>query len=60
MSACGLGEAPAAKLLEQGAVAVSEGSEFGTNGQDHVRLNFGTSEAVLNEILDRLTPYLRA
>ena len=60
VSACGLGEAPAAGLLERGAVAVSEGSEFGTNGHGHVRLNFGTSEAVLDEILDRLTPCLNA
>ena len=58
VSACELGEAPAARLLEQGAVAVSEGSEFGTNGRGHVRLNFGTSAAVLDEILDRLTPCL--
>ena len=58
VSACELGEAPAARLLEQGAVAVSEGNEFGTNGRGHVRLNFGTSAAVLDEILDRLTPCL--
>ena len=54
VSACGLGEAPAARLLEQAGVAVSEGTEFGTNGHGHVRLNFGTSAAVLDEILDRL------
>ena len=58
-SDCRLGDAPATRLLEQGAVAVSEGSEFGTNGRGHVRLNFGTSAAVLDEILDRLTPCLR-
>ena len=58
VSACGLGEAPAARLLEQAGVAVSEGTEFGINGRGHVRLNFGTSEAVLDEILDRLLPRL--
>ena len=59
VSACGLGEAPAARLLDDAGVAVSEGSEFGTNGQGHVRLNYGTSAAVLDEILDRLLPHLR-
>ena len=59
VSACGLGEAPAARLLELAGVAVSEGTGFGTNGDGHVRLNFGTSGTVLDEILDRLTPFLR-
>ena len=54
VSACGLGEAPAATLLLQAGVAASEGTEFGTNGHGHVRLNFGTSIEVLDEILDRL------
>ena len=60
VSACGLGTAPAARLLEQAGVAVSEGTEFGTNGDGHIRLNFGTSAAVLDEILDRLLPSLQA
>ena len=58
VSACGLGEAPAARLLERAGVAASEGSEFGTNGDGHVRLNFGTSAPVLDEVLDRLVPCL--
>ena len=60
LSACGLGTAPAARLRDQAGVAVSEGTEFGTSGHGHVRLNFGTSEAVLDEILDRLLPRLGA
>ena len=60
VSACSLGEAPAARLLEQSGVALSEGSDFGTNGHGHVRLNFGTSAAVLDQILDRLVPHLQA
>ena len=59
-SACGLGDAPAARLLRDAGVATSEGTGFGTNGSGHVRLNFGTSAAVLDEILDRLTPALRS
>ena len=60
LSVCGLGTAPAARLLDQAGVAVSEGTEFGTSGHGHVRLNFGTSAAVLDEILDRLLPRLGA
>ena len=58
VSACGLGDTPAARLLQQAGVAVSEGTDFGTNGDGHVRLNFGTSQAVLDEVLDRLAPHL--
>ena len=58
VSACELGEAPAARLLQDARVAVSEGTEFATNGDGHVRLNFGTSQAALDEILDRLIPCL--
>ena len=59
VSACGLGKAPAARLLHDAGVALSEGTEFGTNGDGHVRLNFGTPMTVLDEVLDRLTPCLR-
>ena len=59
VSACSLGDAPAACLLADAGVAASEGTEFGTNGGGHIRLNFGTPKAVLNEILDRLVPCLR-
>ncbi len=59
VSACGLGDAPAARLLADAGVAASEGTEFGTNGQGHIRLNFGTPMEVLDEVLDRLVPCLR-
>ena len=58
VSACGLGDSPADRLVRDAGVATSEGTEFGTNGDGHVRLNFGTSRPVLDEILDRLTPAL--
>ena len=60
VSACGLGEAPASCLLHNAGVALSEGTEFGTNGDGHVRLNFGTPMTVLDGVLDRLVPCLRA
>ena len=58
VSACSLGDAPAGRLLADAGVAASEGTEFGTNGHGHIRLNFGTPMAVLDEILDRLIPRL--
>lgn len=60
VSACGLGDRPATRLLERARVALLEGTEFGTGGEDHVRLNFGTSRTVLNAIIDRLVPHLQA
>ncbi len=60
VSACGLGPEPAATLLERARVSVSEGRDFGPGGEDHVRLNFGTSSEVLDTILDRLLPHLQA
>lgn len=54
LSALELGAQPAARLVEEAQVRTSEGSEFGTGGGGHVRLNFGTSTVLLEEILDRL------
>lgn len=60
VSACGLGQQPAARLLDDARVALNEGAEFGTGGEGHVRLNFGTSRTVLDAIIDRLVPHLQA
>ena len=59
LSALGLGPDPAAVLLERARVRTSEGHDFGTGGEGHVRLNFGTSTSLLEEILDRLVRALR-
>ena len=50
----GLTTKPAAKILDRAKVAFSEGTSFGSEGEGHVRINFATSRAILNEILDRL------
>ena len=42
-------EAPAARLLERGRVALVEGSDFGAAGAGFARLNLGTTRAVLEE-----------
>ena len=59
LSALDLGRDAAARLLERAQVRTSEGHEFGTGGEGHVRLNFGTSTTLLEEILDRLVRALR-
>ena len=53
-----LGEDPAAELLEKARVALSSGIPFGTGGAHHARLNFATSEEILEEAIARITPWL--
>jgi cysteine-S-conjugate beta-lyase len=49
-----LGRAPAEFFLERARVALSPGSEFGEPGHGFVRLNFATSQDILDRILDRM------
>ncbi len=58
VSACELGDRPAESLLNRARVALNEGTDYGSNGAGHVRLNFGTSRAMLDRIIDRLIPHL--
>lgn len=53
-SALGLGPDPAAHFLERGRVALARGLDFGKQGASFVRLNFGTSSAILTEIVERM------
>ncbi|MDQ1278789.1 MAG: Pyridoxal phosphate-dependent aminotransferase [Thermoproteota archaeon] len=41
-------------LLEDAKVSVIDGSEFGSNGEGHVRINVGTSLNVLEEAFNRI------
>ena len=50
----GLGDDPAEVIREQGKVALTSGSAFGSHGVGHVRINFATSEAILAEVVSRL------
>jgi cystathionine beta-lyase len=45
---------PQKHFLENAKVALSAGLDFGESGRGHVRLNFATSEMILEEILGRL------
>jgi cystathionine beta-lyase len=51
---------PHQHFLEHGKVGLAEGLEFGAPGDGHVRLNFATSEEILEEILGRLGGALTA
>lgn len=45
-----------AEVFEREArVRLNDGADFGPGGEHYVRLNFATTEAILTEILDRLT-----
>lgn len=48
------GSRPATWFLREAKVAVSCGARFGAPGEGFVRLNFGTSPAILQAILDRI------
>lgn len=41
-------------FLKNAKVALSEGKIFGKEGEGHVRINFGTSRAILREGLDKM------
>lgn len=49
-----LGEDPAAVLLEEAKLAVNSGVPFGAPGIGHARVNYATSEAILDDIVDRV------
>jgi cysteine-S-conjugate beta-lyase len=45
---------PARWFLDHARVALSSGHVFGTGGAGHVRLNFGTSQAILTDAVSRM------
>lgn len=59
-SAFGLGDDPSARLLELAGVALSPGPDFGPRGNGFARINFATSEQILDEIIDRLATVINA
>jgi cystathionine beta-lyase len=54
-----LGEDPSQALLKRGRVALSPGPNFGPQGAGFARLNFGTSPALLEEIVERMAKAVR-
>lgn len=55
----GLAVEPADFFLAQARVALSPGNEFGPPGESHARLNFATSESILEQIVARMADSLR-
>ncbi len=58
--ALGLGDDPAAWLLEHARVGLSAGPDFGPHGAGFARLNFATTEGILDELLDRIVAAVRS
>ncbi len=54
----GLGDDPAAVLLDRARVALNPGRAFGREGAGHARLNFATNPAVLTEAVERIAAVL--
>ena len=55
----GIAGSPAAHFLRRGRLAVSDGRQFGAGFEQHVRINFATSRAILEQILERLATAAR-
>jgi cysteine-S-conjugate beta-lyase len=54
LRALGLGEDPAAAILERGGLALNSGPTFGPQGAGFARLNFGTSPALVTDAVERI------
>jgi cystathionine beta-lyase len=52
--ALGLGDDPAAAILERGGLALNSGPTFGPQGAGFARLNIGTSPALVEEAVERI------
>jgi cystathionine beta-lyase len=58
VSSLGLGSNPAAQILEVGKLALNAGILYGPKHSNFVRLNFGTSEEIINQAFERLVKVL--
>ncbi|MFK4850470.1 MalY/PatB family protein [Microbacterium sp. ZW T6_19] len=59
VSALGLGDTPARRILKEAKVALNDGSAFGAEGEGYVRLNFGTSPEIITEAVERIASLTR-
>jgi len=48
------GEKPARWLREKTGIACGNGPDFGSGGENHVRLTFGTSASLLDEMIEKV------
>jgi cystathionine beta-lyase len=54
LSTLNLGQNPGEALLEKGKLALNAGIMFGADSGNFVRLNFATSEEILDEAISRM------
>ncbi|WEK60007.1 MAG: aminotransferase class I/II-fold pyridoxal phosphate-dependent enzyme [Candidatus Microbacterium colombiense] len=54
LRALGWGDNPARRILREAKVALHYGPAFGDEGRGYVRLNFGTSPAIITEAVERI------
>lgn len=59
LRATGLGDDPAARILQEGRVALSPGVDFGREGRGFVRLNLACAPEVLEEAVTRIAAVVR-
>ena len=60
LRATGLGEDPAAVLLERGRVGLNAGADYGTGGSGFARFNVATSRRILDAAIDRVVATVAA
>ena len=60
MRGVGLGDDPAAVLLDRGRVALTGGRPFGRGGLGHARVNLACSVEVLTEAVERMVDAVAA
>ena len=58
VSSLGLGSDPAGQILQRSKLALNAGILYGPKHSNFVRLNFGTSEEIINQAFDRLVKIL--
>jgi cystathionine beta-lyase len=57
-NALNLRPSPSKVFLERGRVALNDGAAFGRTGAGFVRLNFGTSRAIVSQVIGRMVASL--
>jgi cysteine-S-conjugate beta-lyase len=60
LRALGLSPSPAEFLLQHAGVALAAGAAFGPGFEQHARLNFATSPALLDQIIERIRHAIRS
>ena len=59
LSALNLGEDPTAHILNEAKVALNSGQTFAAGANQFCRLNFGTSETIISEAIDRIAKLVK-